>query len=733
MITNKKNRNIGAAIFFILFSLLFFVLMIRFITIQYTGEAEGKELAVKAAELYLREGVLKAQRGTIYDQNGQVIAEDTDSYTLVAVLDEKLTNNKDQPRHVVDPKETATQLAKLIDMSEDEIYGQLTKDRKQVEFGAAGKDLPLNVKQKIEDLELPGITFIKDTKRFYPNGIFASHLIGYAQKPDQDEKNKQPVIEGKMGLEQSYNDLLTGKDGSIQYEGDIWNYILPNSEKHVKEPENGQDIYLTLDKKIQTFLEDAMTKVDEQYKPENIMAIVADPKTGRILAMGQRPTFHPATREGIDQSWHNEIIETTFEPGSTMKIFSLAAAVDKGVFNPNASFPSGRYRVDSKTEIKDHNGVGWGPITYAEGVQRSSNVGFAYLLEKMGTETWREYMDKFKFGMKTGIALPNEVPGKILYNYPSEKVTSVYGQGTTVTAMQMIQAMTAIANDGVMMKPYVVDKIVNPNDGTVKETKPAVAGNPISKETAREVIDILETVITGEHGTGERYKIDGYRVAGKTGTAQISDPKGGYLEGHSNYIFSFLGLAPAEDPQLVMYVMVQQPKLNIAENENGSVPVSMIYNTVMKNSLQYLNIEPEKIPEAKSINLSDYKTVKSEVAMKDLKEKKIVPVLIGTEGNVVAQLPASETPIIEGEKVFLRTEGKIVLPDLTGWSKREVLNYAELAGLKVDIVGQGYVYKQSVKPKTTIQAGEQLTVNFETPKESLKKLKQSKENDEPLD
>ncbi|MBS4217845.1 PASTA domain-containing protein [Bacillus sp. FJAT-49711] len=739
MKNTKKNMNIGAAFFFIFFSLLFFVLIIRFVTIQYTGEAEGKVLSAKAAQLYLRQEKIPAKRGAIYDHTGEVIAEDSASYTLVAILDKDLTTDPEHPRHVVDPQMTASKLANEIDMSEKELYERLTKEaRKQVEFGVAGKDLSHSVKKKIESLKLPGISFIKESKRFYPNGIFSSHLIGYAQK-EVNKKNKTSEIVGQTGLEKSYNDLLKGTDGSIQYEGDIWNYIIPNKSKHVIEPVNGHEIYLTLDKKIQTFLEDAMNKVDKQYKPKRIMAVVADPKTGKVLAMGQRPTYHPTTRVGIDKSWHNEIIETSFEPGSTMKIFSLAAAIEKKAFNPNGTFPSGRYYVNKSDYIGDHNGGrGWGPITYLEGVQRSSNVGFAYLLEKMGTEAWREYMDKFKFGTPTGIDLPNEVPGKILYDWPIEKVTSVFGQGTTVTAMQMVQAMTAIANDGKMMKPYVVEKIVNPNDGTEEKTKPEIVGQPISKETANEVGSILETVLTSEHGTGGRYKIDGYKVAGKTGTAQIPGPDGKYLKGYDDYVFSFLGMAPADDPKLIMYVAVEQPNLKEDENgnlENGSVPVSMIFNTVMKSSLQYLNIQPEEIPDTKIASLPDFSKMKTNEAIDYVKDNALVPIIIGEGEKIIDQSPNAGVSLIEGEKIVLKTDGNLTLPNMTGWSKRDVLTVAKLANLNVNIVGDGFAAKQNIKADTPIGEGDHLVVNFETPKQKIDREKSEKnkeDEDKPL-
>ncbi|GIN19032.1 penicillin-binding protein [Siminovitchia fordii] len=736
MNVQKKNRNIGAALLFFIFGLLFFVLTVRFITIQYTGEVKGQALAAKAAQMYLRTDVIKANRGTIYDREGEVIAEDSASYTLVAVLDETVTADPKHPNHVVDPGKMSKELSEHISLSEQEIYELLTKKgRKQVEFGPAGRDLSHRVKEEIEKLKLPGIGFIKDTKRFYPNGIFASHLIGYAQK--EQSNGKPSEIIGKAGLEKSYNEMLTGKDGSLTYKGDVWNYILPNSKKQIKEPENGKDIYLTIDKKIQTFLEDAMNKVDQKYSPDRILAVVADPKTGAILGMGQRPTYHPVTREGIEKTWHNEVVESSFEPGSTMKIFSLAASVEEGVFNPNATFPSGKYYVNKKQPpIKDHNqGQGWGPITYLEGVQRSSNVGFAYLLEKMGTDKWREYMDKFKFGQKTGIALPNEASGKILYDWPIEKVTSVFGQGTTVTSMQMIQAASAIANDGKMMKPYVVDKIVDPATGEVTETKPEMSGQPLSSKSAKEVRDILETVITSDNGTGNQfYQLDGYSVAGKTGTAQIPAQGGGYLQGRENYIFSFLGMAPKENPKLLMYVVVERPKLDL--DQNGALPVSEIFKPVMKSSLQYLNIEPEKKEEAVITKLPDLTDKSPQKSSELLKEKGLVPVLIGSGEKVLSQSPKHGDTVIEGEKVIIKTDGKLSIPDMAGWSKRDVLKVAKLAELKVNMVGTGYLTKQNIKPKSQVSAGDHLVVNFEPQEEILdkKKSKNDKSNAEaPLD
>jgi penicillin-binding protein 2B len=718
---NKKQpyMNVGAAGLFGLFGLLFFILLFRYFTIQFTGEVGSQPLAAKAEQKYSRTGNLEAARGVIYDRNEVVISEDTTSYTLIAVLDKKMTTNPKKPNHVTDPEKTARELANIIDMEESEIYSILTKDQFQVEFGKAGRDISHQTKKEIEALKLPGITFKRDSKRFYPNGIFASHLIGYADRVEEEDGTYNYV--GMMGIEKTLNDELTGKDGKINYESDLWGYLLPNGEQKVSPAQNGNDVYLTIDQKIQTFLEDAMNKVVEEYNPKKIIAIVADPKTGDILAMGQRPSFHPKTKEGIDQSWHNEAIETSFEPGSTMKIFTLAAAIEEKKFNPNDLFQSGSYQVTSKDKpIHDHKRSGWGTITYLEGVQRSSNVAFAKIAnELLGFDKFREYLTKFGFDNPTGIDLPAETTGKIQYTWPVEKATTAYGQGTAITPIQQIQAMTAIANNGKMMKPQVIDKVVNHDTGEViKDVTPEVVSTPISAETAKEVRDILETVVTNkETGTGTRYQIDGYSVAGKTGTASIPDPKGGYLDGQEDYIFSFLGMAPKDDPKLIVYVAVQQPE--IEHYSMGSIPVSMVFNPVMKNSLQYLNIQPSQQEKASTAKLADLVGQGVTKSVKQLEESGLQVVVLGKGEKVTGQLPAADTDVLLGEKIIIKTDGKLAAPDMTGWSLRDVMKVAKISGMKLNSTGGGYVVKQNIKEGAALRKEDFLIVDLKTTEEKL--------------
>ncbi|WP_223596005.1 penicillin-binding protein [Neobacillus bataviensis] len=719
---NKKQpyMNLGAACLFALFGLLFFVLLFRYFSIQITGEVDGQALAAKAEQKYSRNGILQATRGTIFDRNGEVVAEDTTAYKLIAILDKKMTTNPKEPKHVQDLNKTAEELAKYIDLDKSDIYQILAdgkkKKRFQVEFGRYGKDISHETKKKIEALKLPGITFTRDSKRFYPNGVFASHLVGYADRIEQKDGSYKSI--GKMGIEKEYNKNLTGENGEINYESDLWGYILPDGKEKIKAAQDGNDIYLTIDQKIQTFLEDAMNKADKDYKPKKIIAIVADPKTGEILAMGQRPSFHPKTKEGIEDGWHNEAVETSFEPGSTMKIFTLAAAVQENVFNPNEQYKSGSYQVTNKDKaIHDHNGSGWGTITYLEGVQRSSNVAFAKIAkEKLGFEKFREYLTKFGFDKPTGIELPDETSGKIQYTYPIEKITTAYGQGTAITPIQQIQAATAIANDGKMMKPHVVEKIVNHDTGEViKKESPEVVSTPISAETAKKVRDILETVVSSPKGTGVRYKIDGYDVAGKTGTANIPGPDGKYLKGADNYMFSFLGMAPKDDPKLIVYVAVQQPDLD--GTGQGALPVSEIFNPVMKNSLHYLNIQPSTVEKTTVNKITSLKGQTVDEAVKTLKSQGLEPVVIGNGKEVVNQMPKAGTTVLEGEKIIIQTDGESLAPDMLGWSLRDVMKIANIAGLKLNSKGKGYVDQQNIKPKTPLKKGDFLIVDLKTPEE----------------
>lgn len=704
------NMNRGVALLSLLFALLFFAIFLRFFYIQATGTVHGEALVARAEKLYASKRTIDATRGEILDSKGKVLAEDKASYKLVAILDDQITTDPKHPQHVVDVEETAQLLAPLIEMKVSEVKKILSKDSYQVEFGSAGRDISQTLKEKIDKLELPGITFIRDTQRFYPNGVFASHLIGYAQKQEDIGETV-----GMMGLEKTLEKNLKEKDGYVKFEKDHYNWKLPNSHDEIVAPKNGNDVYLTIDQKIQTFLEDAMNQVVKEYSPEKIIGVVADPKTGKILAMGQRPSFNPNIRDIT--TYNNYVISEAFEPGSTMKIFTLAAAIEEGVYDGNATFQSGSYQVDGP-DIYDHNRVGWGPITFNEGIQRSSNVAISIMADQLlGTDRLIQYFDKFGFMNKTGIDLPGEVDSYFNLKFHRDRITTAFGQASTVTPIQQIQAATAIANNGKMMRPYVIDKIVDTDKNKViKDTEPKVVGQPISEKTSKEVLDILETVVSGEKGTGKAYQIEGYEVAGKTGTAQMYS-EGKILSGNDDHIYSFLGMAPKDDPKLIVYVAVQQPKL---EGKSATVPVSMIFNTVMKNSLQYMQIEPtEEVGSTKkSQSANDSSLLPSFIGMKSIEAKNqlnalgFTPIILGEGQNVTAQYPEAETPMIVNEKVMIQLSENVKMPDMSGWSKRDVMKIGKLLGLTVKSEGSGFVAKQSIKKDSVLKKGDVLSVTL---------------------
>ncbi|MEI4771155.1 penicillin-binding transpeptidase domain-containing protein [Psychrobacillus sp. FJAT-51614] len=703
---------------FLLYGGLFFLLFSRFVFIQVTGTAEGQVLSTKADSKYSREQVIPASRGKIIDRNGDVIVEDTLSYKIIAVISPKATNNSNAPRHVVDPENTAKVLAEYINLPEQDILDILNKNIKagkyQVEFGKSGRDISYKVMSEIKNNNLPGIIFVQDMKRLYPNGQFASHLIGFALKEENEDGEAVPV--GKMGLEYIYDEELTGTHGKVNFKGDTKGFLLPNTEKMITKPQDGDNIYLTIDKTIQNFLEDALNKAEEKYNPEKITAIVANPKTGEILAMSQRPTFEPNTREGLSTNWLNEAIEQTIEPGSTMKIFTLASAIEEGVWEPNATYKSGSYKVYDRT-IRDHNVYGWGTISYLEGFQRSSNVSMAYLLNRIGDETFIEYIHRFGFGEKTGIDLPHEATGTVSDKYPINRVTTTYGQGTTVTPIQLIQAMTAIANKGKMMQPYVIEKIVDPNTGEViSDHKPVEKKSPISAKTADQVKEILASTVTSEKGTAQRFKLADYTTAGKTGTAQIANPEGGYFWGRNLFLYSFLGMAPVEDPQLIVYVAVHKPKLK--DTEVGSEPTSEIFNSVTENSLKYLNIQPENLELASSIEMPNIVGENVVESQSRLESQGLKTVIIGQAENVKEQFPAAGTSILANGTVFLQGEGNIKLPNFSGWSKRNIMIYKSLSNIPIEISGDGYVTSQSLTAGSVVSKDTPVVVHLTTPEET---------------
>ncbi|MFB5660662.1 penicillin-binding protein [Alteribacillus sp. HJP-4] len=684
---------------------------------QVSKEVKGQDLAALAEEKWTTNLTLEGERGGIFDREGDALAEEVQSYTAFAILDE------DYEDYVENPKKTAEKLAPVIEMEEGELEELLKRDAFQVELGSKSRYLTLTEKEAIEDLELPGIHFRTEPKRYYPNQMFASHVIGYTERD---------MSAARLGLEKGLNEELSSKDGSLSYQRNVQGIPLLDRKEVMEEPENGDDVHLTIDSNIQTALEQAMTEVEDEYNPEKITAIVANAESGEILGMSNRPSFNPNEYESIE-NYTNYAISDRIEPGSTMKMFTLAAAIEEGVYNGSEMFESGSYNIGSTT-ISDHNnGEGWGTISYNEGLQRSSNVAFAKLaLEKLHKENLYNYLGAFGLDEKTGIDLPGESGSSIAELNDLNAGITAFGQASAFTPIQLVQAATAIANDGQMMKPYVIDKIYDPDSKSNTYTsEPEAAGKPISEKTAADTRELLKTVVTSENGTGRPFAIDGIDIAGKTGTAQISDPEGGgYLSGQNQNIFSFIGMAPADDPSIIVYVAVDRPELE--PTEAGSAPVSQIFNPVMKQSLSYMNLTPddvedEEVYEEDGIEAENYVGRSPESVSAALEDSGLDPVVVGEGAEIEAQYPNEGDALVIGQKVMLLTNGEPMMPDMSGWSLRDAKRMSDLLGLELHHLGSGYVSKQSTEPGASISNEGYITVELQTREEAAEAQREEEE------
>lgn len=715
-----RNRKYMAIVLYVVSILLFLSVFFRFTWIMVKGEVNGENLEQNVQRLYTRNTVLPAKRGTIYDRNGNPIALDATTYKMVAVLtDEWSTPNR--PIHIEEANEVASVLAKHISMSEEELLDRLTRDNNQVEFGKAGNNLTYEVmstiKEELEEKELTGITFEEKQSRFYPNGIFASHTIGLAQQnnDDDDEEVKDKKLEGILGLEKEFDDTLSGQNGWMKYQRDRFGYVIPGQEIEQQDPVDGQDIHLTIDRRLQIFLESIMSEVEEMHEPVAMTANLMNAKTGEILASSQRPTFNPITKEGIEQSWQNMLVEYAIEPGSTMKVMTLAAAIQEGTFRPYDYFKSGRIEVAGGL-VRDVNRDGWGTITYLEGLARSSNVGFVHMIEEMGHDTWKTYLDDFGFGTRTGISLPNETTGSNPYEWPLQRINTGFGQGITVTPVQMLRAFSAIANGGKMVEPHLVSKLSNTATGGVQETKVNETETLITKETADKTLEYLKETVYSEEGNAKGFEIEGHITATKTGTAQIVDPETGkYIAGGSDYLYSVVGMAPLDDPELILYVTVQQPKLN--GTFHGSQVVQKIYNPFMKRALEYVVNEGSSSAQTEIEGNKMENVVQEDtqsVIQQFTQEGKVFEV-IGSGDTIVQQFPLPDSSVNDSYRIMLLTNGAMTLPDLTGWSRSDVLRLAELTGINVSFEGEGYVSEQSLPQNAYIETGMELFITLSPP------------------
>jgi len=698
----KQNRRIFGQWLFFGAIAIFGVLIIRFSYIAIGHHVAGVNLTQATKKLYTEDQTIAAKRGTIYSANGDAIAADTSTYTVYAIVAKNQKNADGQLENVKDPLKVATVLAKYLPISYKKALEtlQVKSGTFQVEFGTAGKNISLITKEKIEATKVSGLHFVESEARLYPNGLFASHLIGLTtSKPIAG--TEQTRLNGSMGIELALNRQLTGTNGrkmitSSGYQGKT------TEGKKVK---NGDNVYTTLDSKLQTLLETKLSAVDSLVHPKAMTATLMNAKTGAILATSQRPTFNAQTQAGLSKMWRNLLVEDTYEPGSTMKVFTMGAAIDSGNYNPNVTVPTGEYRIGGKT-VPDWNTAGWGNITFAKGFALSSNVAMAHLEQTMGAKTWLKYIKRFGLRSSTKTGLANEQLGSIQFTYPIEQADTSFGQGIQVTPMQMLRGFTAIANDGKMLQPYFVSKIVNPNTKkTVFQAKPKVVGNPVSAKTSHAVLRHMQDVVYKSYGTGTAFKMKGYRIAAKTGTAQISNGTT-YAVGNDSYLYSAVGMAPAKNPKYIMYITMKQPTLGAT---TASEDMAEIFKPVMQRALDEQKASETTV---KSIKMSDLTGQATKTAKAKAKKTGLTPIIVGKGSRIVKQSVSVGTVLNRKQRVVLVTNGQMYMPNVVGWSTSEVADFATLTGLKLATTGNGYVTMQSVSAGNPIDAKQTLSVKL---------------------
>ena len=693
----RKTWKFPQFIFFVFFVLII-ILFIRYLYIALAPSVNGINLKEFAANRNTVSKVLTAKRGTIYDVTGNILAQNVTSYTLIAYLDP----SRKKGNYVKDIDGTAKALAKALEGDENDIKNRLQKGKKegkyQIEIGNIGRNITELKKGEIEDLSLDGIDFIEDYKRYYPNGNFASYILGYA-KTNEKEVNGEVVtsIDGELGIEAKYDDLLKGTDGYLSYQQDRFGYKIPDTAETRTDALDGSDIYLTLDSSIQRFVETEISNIAERFDPEWAIIGVLDAKTGDILASGSIPSFNPNTRD--ISSYENPLVSVAFEPGSTMKTYTYMCAIEKGTYKGDDTFKSGSIEVADAT-IRDWNNTGWGTITFDKGFEYSSNVGVVNMIDKFVTrDDLKSCFRQYGFGSLTGVDLAREVSGDLDFKYPVEVANAAFGQGLNTTAIQHLQALTIIANDGKKLTPHIVKKIVNPNTGkTTYKRKVEESKQIVSQATVNRMKDLMYNVVNSDDpaASGRRYKIDGFNVIGKTGTAQIyNEKRGGYLTGDTNYIYSFAGMYPKDDPEIIIYAAVRQP------NVGSSITVSDAVNNLMKNIAKYRNMFSDTTnnnEDVKLITLDSYTNQKTEIVKAELENDKIKVVTIGSGDKVINQYPEKGSKVLSYDKVFLITNGdQGKMPDLTGYSRSEVIYLMKALGYNYEIDGYGYVTGQSIK------------------------------------
>lgn len=621
---------------FLIMLILFIFIILRVFYIQIF---DYKKLNEYASDLWSRDLPIEANRGLILDRNGVVLADNLTTTSLVLI-----------PNQIKEKEKATKSLAEILNVSYDEMKKHVYKKTSIERVHPEGRRLSYDIAEKIADLKLDGVYLVKEAKRYYPYGNLLSHSLGYVGIDNQ----------GLSGLELQYDKYLTGKSGAIKYFSDAKGNKLNVSDIYV-EPQDGMNLYLTIDINIQKSIERELNNIVDMFSPDMALAIVMNPKTGEILGIGSRPDYNPNTYQKYSQEIlsRNLPVWSSYEPGSTFKIITMATSVEEKIIDIENDhfYDPGSVNVDGAI-LKCWKAGGHGDQTFLQVLQNSCNPGFVKLGQMLGKERLFSYIEKFGFGTKTGVDLNGEGQGII---FPLDKVgnvelsTTAFGQGVSVTPIQQVTAVSAVVNGGYLYKPYIVKSIAEKEtNSTIKETSKTLVRKVISSETSAIMRDALESVVA--KGGGKAAYIEGYRIGGKTGTAQkVKD--GRYLVG--NYIMSFMAIVPSNDPEAVLYLAIDNPKNTALLSSYTTTPIA---RRILLDIIDALDIKEQKEGMEKDLEWTDkIMYIVPNVVGKSVKEaKKLLSNFTieytGTGETVVSQSPSANTKLEDRGTVRLLLE-----------------------------------------------------------------------------
>ena len=689
-----------------------------------------KDVLDKRIASSIVEKTIIAKRGTIYDRNHTVIAQQTQSYTIVAYLDTGVIDANGNPNYVKDIKLTAEKLKSVLgDNVNEKTLIKIMKSAKkagksQTELGTGTKRIKKSVMKEIKKLKLPGISFIDAVSRYYPTTPYSSNLVGFAAY-DEDTQS----IEGKMGLELSLNELLKGKNGSEQYQQTVDGSKLPGTTKVIEQAKNGNDIVLTLDSSLQETVESQLQSTMENEKAKSAWCLVMEIETGKILAWASYPTFDQNEHKEIP-SYQDAISTSTYEPGSVMKPFTYAVAIDTNVYPYNKTFTAYQFwynydpntgkitRIPNESEtpypyIADALDEDFGTITFDQGLAFSSNVGICELLANyINYNQYCDYLDKFGFFQKVNTPYVEQSLGVKNVGLPTDYLSTGFGQASSITVLQLCQAYTAIFNDGTMVRPYVIDSIVDSGTSQViKKYKKKAVGTPISSQTAKEVQELMSHV-TDDGASGSRFKIDGVDMLMKTGTAQLYNENIGKYD-PTYHTSSVMAAAPANDPKVMVYYGLVSGNITSYSAEP--------FKKIMRETLQTYGVSTTPSSDAQdtyetweSYSMPSLVNHTIDYAYEKMNGKNIHFEVIGDGSSVTSQYPDAKATINSNDRVFVLTNGtKITMPNMTGWTRKDLTVFWQLTGISIKTSGYGKVTSQNVEEGTTISTDTKIEVTLE--------------------